>query len=59
VIVADPTRIHLGVRSDVQVAMSEQFEFAKDLTAWRLTWRIAGLAVDNAAAVQVIKASAT
>jgi HK97 family phage major capsid protein len=59
VIVADPTRIHLGVRSDVQVAMSEQFEFAKDLTAWRLTWRIAGLAVDNAAAVQVIKASAS
>jgi HK97 family phage major capsid protein len=59
VIVADPTRIHIGVRSDVRVAVSEDFGFDKDLTAFRATYRVAGLAVDAAAAVQVIKASAS
>ncbi|MFF7966001.1 phage major capsid protein [Streptomyces sp. NPDC007903] len=59
VIVADPTRIHIGVRSDVRVAVSEDFGFDKDLTAFRATYRVAGLAVDAAVAVQVIKASAT
>ncbi|MFF7969119.1 phage major capsid protein [Streptomyces sp. NPDC007903] len=59
VIVADPTRIHIGVRSDVRVAVSEDFGFDKDLTAFRATYRVAGLAVDAPAAVQVIKASAS
>lgn len=59
VIVADPTRIHIGVRSDVRVAVSEDFGFDKDLTAFRATYRVAGLAVDAPAAVQVIRASAT
>jgi HK97 family phage major capsid protein len=59
VIVADPTRIHIGVRSDVAVAMSEDFLFDKDAVAFRATYRVAGLAVDNATAVQVIKASAS
>lgn len=59
VIVADPSRIHIGVRSDVRVAVSEDFGFDKDLTAFRATYRVAGLAVDAPAAVQVIKASAT
>ncbi|MGW5767763.1 phage major capsid protein [Streptomyces longwoodensis] len=59
VIVADPTRIHIGVRSDVRVAVSEDFGFDKDLTAFRATYRVAGLAVDTASAVQVIKASAS
>ncbi|WP_406332872.1 phage major capsid protein [Streptomyces sp. NBC_00203] len=59
VIVADPTRIHIGVRSDVRVAVSEDFGFDKDLTAFRATYRVAGLAVDAPAAVVVIKASAT
>ncbi|MEU9175169.1 phage major capsid protein [Streptomyces sp. NPDC048420] len=59
VIVAAPDRIHIGVRSDVRVAVSEDFGFDKDLTAFRATYRVAGLAVDAPAAVQVIKASAT
>ncbi|MEU6667592.1 phage major capsid protein [Streptomyces sp. NPDC046727] len=59
VIVADPTRIHIGVRSDVRVAVSEDFGFDKDLTAFRATYRVAGIAVDTAATVQVIKASAS
>ncbi|MDX2891941.1 phage major capsid protein [Streptomyces scabiei] len=59
VIVADPSRIHIGVRSDVRVAVSEDFGFDKDLTAFRTTYRVAGLAVDATAAVQVIKASAS
>ncbi|MBW8795903.1 MAG: phage major capsid protein [Streptomyces sp.] len=59
VIVADPTRIHIGVRSDVRVAVSEDFGFDKDLTAFRATYRVAGLAVDTPAALQVVKASAS
>ncbi|MFF4832562.1 phage major capsid protein [Streptomyces sp. NPDC001315] len=59
VIVADPTRVHIGVRSDVAIAMSEEFLFDKDAVAFRATFRVAGLAVDNPAAVVVIKASAT
>ncbi|MFF3407511.1 phage major capsid protein [Streptomyces sp. NPDC002742] len=59
VIVADPTRLHIGVRSDVRVAVSEDFGFDKDLTAFRATYRVAGLAVDAPSALQVIKASAT
>ncbi|MFI0964104.1 phage major capsid protein [Streptomyces sp. NPDC021080] len=59
VIVADPTRVHIGVRSDVALAMSEDFLFDKDAVAFRATFRVAGLAVDNPAAVVVIKASAT
>jgi hypothetical protein len=39
--------------------MSEDFLFDKDAVAFRATYRVAGLAVDNATAVQVIKASAT
>ncbi|UXY21541.1 phage major capsid protein [Streptomyces cynarae] len=58
VIVADPTRIHLGLRSDVRFAMSEDYAFNQDVTGFRTTYRIAGLAVDASAAVQVIKASA-
>ncbi|WP_328720871.1 phage major capsid protein [Streptomyces sp. NBC_00247] len=57
VIVADPTRIHVGLRSDVRLAMSEDYAFGQDATGFRATYRIAGLAVDNPAAVQVIKAA--
>ncbi|WP_225826848.1 phage major capsid protein [Streptomyces naphthomycinicus] len=59
VIVADPTRIHMGLRSDVRIAVSEDYGFNQDFTGFRATYRIAGLAVDAPAAVQVIKASAT
>ncbi|MEU2981028.1 phage major capsid protein [Streptomyces hirsutus] len=59
VIVADPTRIHVGLRSDVRLAVSEDYGFAQDVTAFRATYRIAGLAVDAPAAVQVIKAAAS
>ncbi|TQJ56007.1 phage major capsid protein [Streptomyces sp. SLBN-115] len=59
VIVADPTRIHVGVRSDVRIARSEDYGFAQDKTAFKATYRIAGLVVDAPAAVQIIKASAS
>ncbi|MFI9186240.1 phage major capsid protein [Streptomyces goshikiensis] len=59
VLIADPTRIHIGLRSDVRVAVSEDFGFDKDVTAFRATYRIAGLAVDAPAALHVIKASAS
>ncbi|MFD6469382.1 phage major capsid protein [Streptomyces goshikiensis] len=59
VIVADPTRIHVGLRSDVRVAVSEDYAFNKDVTAFRATYRIAGLAVDAPAALHVIKAAAS
>ncbi|MER6346618.1 phage major capsid protein [Streptomyces sp. NPDC001595] len=59
VIVADPTRIHVGVRSDVRIAVSEDYGFKQDLTAFRATYRIAGLVVDSPSAVQVIKAAAS
>ncbi|MGY3680238.1 phage major capsid protein [Streptomyces sp. TE33382] len=59
VIIADPTRIHVGLRSDVRLAMSEDYAFGQDVTAFRATYRIAGLVVDAPAAVQVIRASAS
>jgi HK97 family phage major capsid protein len=59
VIVADPTRIHVGVRSDVRIAVSEDYGFAQDVTGFRATYRIAGLAVDSTAAVQVVKAASS
>ncbi|MFJ7089895.1 phage major capsid protein [Streptomyces mirabilis] len=59
VIVAAPDRIHVGLRSDVRIAMSEDYAFAQDVTGFRATYRIAGLVVDAPAALQVIKASAT
>ncbi|MFG3018310.1 phage major capsid protein [Streptomyces sp. NPDC048254] len=59
VIVAAPDRIHVGLRSDVRLAVSEDYGFDKDVTAFRATYRVAGLAVDAPAALQVIKASAS
>ncbi|MFB9514857.1 phage major capsid protein [Streptomyces purpureus] len=59
VIVADPTRIHIGLRSDVRVAVSEDYAFDKDVTAFRATYRVAGLAVDAPSALYVIKAAAS
>lgn len=59
VIVAAPDRIHVGLRSDVRLAVSEDFGFAQDVTGFRATYRIAGLAVDAPAAVQVIKAASS
>ncbi|WP_225075204.1 phage major capsid protein [Streptomyces sp. CoT10] len=59
VIVAAPDRIHVGLRSDVRISASEDYRFDEDVTGFRATYRIAGLAVDAPAAVQVIKASAS
>lgn len=59
VIVADPTRIHVGLRFDVRMAVSEDYAFNKEVTAFRATYRIAGLAVAAPAALHVIKAAAS
>ncbi|WP_079148210.1 phage major capsid protein [Streptomyces agglomeratus] len=55
VIVADPSRIHMGARSEVRVAMSEHMEFDKDVSVYR----IAGLAIAETASVQILKAAAS
>ncbi|MFB7548921.1 phage major capsid protein [Streptomyces sp. NPDC056154] len=59
VIVADPARVHVGLRSDLRLAVSGDYGFSNDITGFRATYRIAGLAVDAPAAVQVIKAAAS
>src|SRR5205085_1768688 len=59
VIVADASRVFVGVRSDVVVKVSEDAGFTTDAVGFRATYRVAGLVVAEAGSVQRITASAT
>ena len=59
VILADPTRVFLGVRRVPTLAISADAGFQNDVIAYRLTHRVAGIVTAEATSVQVIKASAT
>jgi HK97 family phage major capsid protein len=59
VIVADASRIFVGVRKDVRLARSEQWKFDSDAIGYRATYRIAGVRVAEATSVQRIVSSAT
>jgi HK97 family phage major capsid protein len=58
-IVADASRIYLGVRKDVRLALSTDLAFDKDVVSYRATYRIAGIRVAEATSVQIKVASAT
>ncbi|WP_327009472.1 phage major capsid protein [Dactylosporangium sp. NBC_01737] len=59
VIVADATRVWVGVRRDVRLARSEEWKFQEDSLGYRATYRIAGVRVAEATSIQKIVASAT
>jgi HK97 family phage major capsid protein len=55
-IVADGSRVFIGIRNDVSVAVSDQVRFDYDQVAFRATLRVAGVNVAEAASVQVLTA---
>ncbi|WP_130494384.1 phage major capsid protein [Motilibacter rhizosphaerae] len=59
VIVADASRIYVGVRRDVNIAYSADAFFGADSLGLRLTYRLAGINVAEATSVQILKASAS
>ncbi|MGY3516641.1 phage major capsid protein [Micromonospora sp. PTRAS2] len=54
-VVADGSRAHVLIRKKVKMAESHDFLFADDKVAFRMTFRIAGVALAEAASCQVIK----
>ena len=54
----DANRVFVGIRSDVAVKVSEDAGFANDTVGFRVTYRVAGIAVAEATSVQRIVASA-
>ncbi|MEU4714685.1 phage major capsid protein [Micromonospora purpureochromogenes] len=58
VIVADASRVFVGVRKDVRLAKSDAWKFDSDSMGYRATFRIAGVRVAEAASVQRIVAAA-
>ncbi len=59
VIVADASRIFVGIRQAAEIAVSEHVSFDTDQVAFRLTQRLAGLQVAEATSIQTIVASAS
>ena len=59
VIVADASRIYVGVRRDLTINRSDEYGYGEDLVSWRVTSRWAGIRVSEATSVQKIVASAT
>ncbi|WIM94261.1 phage major capsid protein [Actinoplanes oblitus] len=59
VIVADATRLYIGIRRDVKVERSSDARFAEDLVSFKATFRVAGVKAAEATSIQRIVASAT
>lgn len=59
VIVADGTRVRIGIREDLQVIFSGEYGFDADMLTWKVRARVAGVVLDAAAAVQVVTAKAS
>ncbi|MBT2524702.1 phage major capsid protein [Streptomyces sp. ISL-99] len=59
VIVADASRIVVGVRRNATVRISEDARFDKDQVGFKLTLRIAGVSLAEASSVQIVKAAAS
>ncbi|MEB3960170.1 phage major capsid protein [Streptomyces kunmingensis] len=57
VIVADASRIVVGVRRNATVRISEDARFDRDQVGFKLTMRMAGVSVAEASSVQIIKAA--
>ncbi|WP_343997621.1 phage major capsid protein [Streptomyces thermocarboxydovorans] len=59
VVVADASRLFVGVRRNAQVKVSEDARFSSDQVGFKLTMRVAGVGVAEAASVQIVKAAAS
>ncbi|MGK5682505.1 hypothetical protein [Actinoplanes sp. URMC 104] len=59
VFVADATRLYVGVRRDLTLNVSQDYQFGNDVTSWRLTYRLAGVRAAEATSAVKIVASAT
>ncbi|MFJ8346044.1 phage major capsid protein [Streptomyces sp. NPDC094153] len=58
-IVADASRLFVGVRRNAYVKVSEDAGFESDRVGFRLTMRVAGVSLAEATSCQVIKAAAS
>ncbi|WP_143662771.1 phage major capsid protein [Streptomyces sp. CB03238] len=59
VVVADASRIVVGVRRTAQVKVSEDARFDSDQVGFKLTMRMAGVSLAEPASAQIIKAAAS
>jgi HK97 family phage major capsid protein len=59
VLVADASRVYIGVRRDVTVLRSDEYGFGEDLVSWRATARWAGIRVAESTSVQKVVAAAS
>ncbi len=56
VVVADASRLFVGIRRNATIKISEDARFTSDQVGFKLTMRVAGVGVAEASSVQVIKA---
>ncbi|MEU9437943.1 phage major capsid protein [Streptomyces sp. NPDC048252] len=59
VVVADASRLVVGVRRNATVRVSEDARFDKDQVGFKLTMRIAGVSLAEASSVQIVKGAAS
>jgi HK97 family phage major capsid protein len=59
VIVADASRIKVGIRRSVLIKVSEDARFDQDQVGFKLTMRVAGVSVAEASSIQIVKAAAS
>ncbi|MEV6300400.1 phage major capsid protein [Actinoplanes sp. NPDC051861] len=59
VIVADASRIYVGVRRDIRLNRSDEYGYGEDVVSWKGTARYAGIRVAEATSVQKIVAAAS
>ncbi|WP_432029251.1 phage major capsid protein [Streptomyces sp. 1222.5] len=59
VVVADASRLVVGVRRNATVSMSEDARFDKDQVGFKLTMRIAGISLAEASSAQIVKGASS
>lgn len=59
VVVADASRLYVGIRRNATVKISEDARFDSDQVGFKLTMRVAGVGVAESASVQIVKAAAS
>jgi HK97 family phage major capsid protein len=59
VVVADASRLFVGIRRNAAIRISEDARFSSDQVGFKLTMRVAGVGVAESSSVQVIKAAAS
>lgn len=59
VVIADASRLYVGIRRNATVKISEDARFDSDQVGFKLTMRVAGVGVAEAASVQIVKGAAS